>query len=154
MKDKWKALFAFLGISNIETSADGVFMKEEDVDKFSKMESDFNSLKSENESLKNENSDLKSSIEAKEQELNQKNQTTINEKDAEISALTASVGDLKTALDKKENELAIALGKETKAGDKNDPSLISAKKKLSKNELAAAKNAAALFGNEFSEDEE
>src|ERR1041385_1020159 len=37
IKEKWQKLMAFLGISKVESSAEGIFVKEEDMDKFATM---------------------------------------------------------------------------------------------------------------------
>lgn len=148
MKNKWIKLFAFLGITDVQSSADGVFMKEEDIDKFAKMEEDFNSMKSENEELKGKVSGIDASI----QEAVSAATKPLTD---EIESLKDTNEQLSASLESTQRELATALGKETVATGKKDPEINSSstKKKQTPNERAAELNAAALRGERFDHNE-
>ena len=142
MKDKWKAFFASLGIGKVESSADGIFMKEEDVDKIHAVHTANETLKAE---LKAEKDSRVADSTAKDATIATltEEKTTLS---AEISTLTSENTRLTTEL------AASSAGETVIAKPVADPIINNAtgKVKKSANQIAADKNAAALRGETVS----
>lgn len=141
MKDKWKAFFAALGIGKVESSADGIFMKEEDVDKMHAVHTANETLKAELQAEKDSRAADSTAKDATIATLTEE-KTTLS---AEISTLTSENTRLTTELS------AATAGETVLTKPVADPAITATgKAKKSANEIAADRNAAALRGEAVS----
>lgn len=162
MKKKWQSLFSYLEKTTCETTPDGVFMKESEVDKISTLHVEHQQLTSDLEAANAGNQTaIDTAVTAATTPLTE----SITKKDEEITTLKASIETLKTEKKTAEDALLVSEkkvskleGKSTSAKDKTDPDPSGKKAKLSGNMRAASNNANALFpelmGKDPGDDEE
>lgn len=162
MKKKWQSLFSYLEKTTCETTPEGVFMKEGEIDKIAALHVEHQQLTSDLETAKADN---QTAIDSAVTTATKPLSDSITAKDAEIVTLTTNETTLKTdlktaqdALVSSEKKLAKATGTSTKPAAKGDPDPSGKKTKLTGNMKSAQNNAAALFPDVFGkpaeEDEE
>lgn len=155
MKPKWTNLFAFLGKQKVESTADGVFMLESEIDKMEE-------VRLENESLQAALQSEKDLRIAAEQNLQSKVEEAVAVKQTEIDALVEEKNNFKSEIDSLKNDVS---AKQTeidslKAGEttlekKPDPALTQGNAApKSKWDKIYAKSAAALRGDNSVVDED
>ena len=154
MKQKWTAFFAALGITSAQSSADGIFMKEEDVDKMNTLFSENTDLKAAVQSEK----DLRIAAEDALNAATEKHSNELTAKDAEISKLNEDHTAAINAATERETALQTEIDKlkgtgSASSSSKPDP-IAGGKAKMTANQRAAEKNAAALRGEDPCDEEE
>lgn len=142
MKDKWKKLFVYLGIGKVESSADGIFMREEDIDKLNSVHEQNETLRAEAQAAKDTHA---AALAAKD--------TEIASLQSQITTLTAQRDGLKTANQTLTDENAALKAGETKpAGRTADPDLRDdGKKKSNAKSKRSEIDAAILRGEEVAD---
>lgn len=138
IKEKWNSLMSSLGISKLESSADGVFMKEEDVDKMAALHAENETLKADalatkqtntelvtaNTNLAAQNADLQKQIEtltAENQALTEKVATLESQPAAAPSAVKKDVDDVSaTSAEDKERKKTAAEEKRERLAKMNE----------------------------------
>jgi len=159
MKQKWVKLFAFLGITTPNTTAEGVFMTEAEVDKAAALQAENETLKTEMEQLKADKKTaddaLATAKTANEKAITDAVEAAVKPLNTQIETLTA---DKKTAEDKlvvADTKIAKLEGRPAPTAKGGDPDPTGKNnKKMSANEKAALKNAKALFGGGPEDEEE
>ncbi len=141
MKEKWVKLAAFLGLAAFVSSADGVFMKEEDIDKM--------------EAVRVKNEELEASIATLKKEKEDSDSlsvTQLSAKDDEIVRVSTERDSIKKELETASATVAKLSGTSTEAkGKKADPDMSASKKKLTAREREFEAIAAEFRGETYSE---
>jgi len=145
MKEKWTKLFAFLGKTKVESTADGIFMTEEEVDFIESMRVENETLAAAVQSEKDARIKAEQNAQAAANALTEK-ETELNSK---ITAMQGTIDSLNADIVSKNTEIDELKAGETSASGKPDPDPSgNGKKAKSKWDILYAKSAAGLRGED------